>query len=124
MAVEVVVLLSVLLVEVGSEIDLAKAVTAITMRELGVLGTTKSSTSSEQMIDVRVLVVQPMYQLPSTGDERKRMKLKDGAGQLGSQKLKESLLTIEDGSRSLQEEEKGTRDGARAGKSQKNLDIQ
>ena len=124
MAVEVVVLLLVLPVEVGSEIDLAKAVTAITMREVGVLGTTKSSTSSEQMIDVRVLVDQPMSQLPSTGDERKKTKLKDGAGQLGSQRLKESLLMIDEESRSLQEEEKGTRGGARAGKSQKNLDIQ
>lgn len=124
MAVEVVVLLSVLLVEVGSEIDLAKAVTAITMREAGALGTTKSSTSSEQMIDVRVLVDQPMSQLPSTGDERKKTKLKDGAGQLGSQRLKESLLMIDEESRSLQEEEKGTRDGEHVGKSQKNLDIQ
>lgn len=124
MAVEVVVLLSVLLVEVGSEIDLAKAVTAITMREVGALGTTKSSTSNEQMIDVRVLVDQPMSQLPSTGDERKRMKPRDEAGQLGSQRSKEPLWMIEDGSRSLQEEEKGTRGGARAGKSQKNLDIQ
>jgi len=124
MAVEGVVLLSVLLVEVGSEIDLAKVVTAITMKEVGVLGTIKSSTSSEQMIDVRVLVDQLMSQLPSTGDERKKTKLKDGAGQLGSQKSKESLLMIDAESRSLQEEEKGTRDGARAVKSQKNLDIQ
>jgi hypothetical protein len=109
---------------VGSEIDLAEVETTTMRIGVGELGTTKSTKLDESTIDVQVLADSSMFQLLSTGDGREKMKLRDEVGQLGNQRLKVALLMIADGSQSLQEEERGTRDGDRVAKFQKNLDIQ